>query len=239
MRADKRLQAYYAERGLKEHTPWNGFFRASGIGKCDRAIGYWILGKELAETEYESYMPMYLGTLIHKALQEGMIASGVNITDCEVELKKTYTTLGGELVIIGHQDGKRNLKGNRTVLTEIKTFSIWRFKKFVAASARDLWDRWNGFYREMIQCQAYMDMGGHIGAEVWAVNRSNGQFMLIKEKKNTPALEERIEELGKILDLASENRLPERPLPPSHILCKLCEYRFHCHGKRAQSFEAR
>jgi hypothetical protein len=242
LKPQNKLKQYWAEQAEKSRTPPTEYVRASMLGVCLRQIAYYRIGTEPADYTYEDYMPMYLGRILHEVIQADLQKAGVRLRGCEETLRKTYKVTVAfegydyevEVPIVGHQDGKTPIKGG-TCLEEFKTFSQWRYQRYVDANILQLW---TDFYREMIQTMVYIDMGKHLRSRVWGFNRSNGQFLVHDVEFDKKRLRHRIKQIAVMLvmlDVYDGEKLPDREYEPSHILCKICNFRHTCHGRSAQN----
>jgi hypothetical protein len=250
MTPEEKLEKYYArvaeedQGGLPVASDMRQ--RASSIGKCLRSQGYQFLDYEGEPLTYRDLMPMRFGTWLHVGLQADMSECGI-IEGEEEQLKKTYKVkVKGKTLkfsIVGHKDGHRTVRAGR-IIQEIKTLGDWRFKSRVNAFPGQLWEEVHGFHREMLQTAAYADMDGAIGSEVWWWNRSNGKKLFHREKytpEHNKRLMRRIRELAHLatqIQQHGDDALPEADVDykPSAGICKICRYKYHCWGSKAQSY---
>lgn len=248
---EQLLEEYYVQLAVEDQgdrpLAKDRMQRASSLGKCLRNQGYQFLGAKGVPLTYRDLMPMRFGTWLHVGLQEDMRNAGI-IRGEEMVLEKEYRVkIRGKtrsFSVRGHQDGERKVRIG-TIAQEIKTLGDWRFRKRVDAFPGMLWNEVDGFHREMVQVGSYMDMGSHIGSEIWWWNRSNGR-KLFHRLKYTPYVKQRLKR--RLIEIArlsydikayGEDALPDAApgYKPSAGICKICEFRKLCWGRRAQSYE--
>lgn len=238
------LRDYILYEWRKGYRWYEGKFHASSLGVCPRAMCYWIQGAEPCEPCIEDVTPMWMGSLIHEGLQP-LLGKLFGFSDAEQELVKTYrytvrlkdSDYSVELPVVGHQDHRGRDEGT-SILQEYKTFGKYRYGMILKAHGdrEAMWDERAGFYRELLQTQFYMDAGEHDAAEVWAVCRDNGRFFSFMEVKEPMRLRRGLAKVAWVVaKWEVEKLMPKRPYQPKDIQCKICDFRFHCHGEEAQS----